>query len=317
MENRRGLFFRIRGKYMCTNNSEENEKKKGCLETYRNVAYIILQAFSFVIIFFVLIVSLCRNNFVLTKEVLLLIILLLVIAIGTSYDKISLVKIFSFEKAIKEERKKADEYKDRYDKIANEFSLVLRLSQNQIVNNYNKNENNINNSLEFVNKDEKAEIEKSDIDSEADIANKEETKINYSKLEEKIWDSYKTKLCEVNSCNVQNDVKISSTNSISRTSTIFDRYYKINNVEYFVEMKLLRSIGFYSHIREDIGKKLNLLIQRKNEYGTDVKLHYVLAYSKDMKNAEMVSFINRLDSDFSPSLASGILKIEPMDLPNI
>lgn len=302
---------------MCTNNSEENEKKKGCLETYRNVAYIILQAFSFVIIFFVLIVSLCRNNFVLTKEVLLLIILLLVIAIGTSYDKISLVKIFSFEKAIKEERKKADEYKDRYDKIANEFSLVLRLSQNQIVNNYNKNENNINNSLEFVNKDEKAEIEKSDIDSEADIANKEETKINYSKLEEKIWDSYKTKLCEVNSCNVQNDVKISSTNSISRTSTIFDRYYKINNVEYFVEMKLLRSIGFYSHIREDIGKKLNLLIQRKNEYGTDVKLHYVLAYSKDMKNAEMVSFINRLDSDFSPSLASGILKIEPMDLPNI
>lgn len=302
---------------MCTNNSEENEKKKGCLETYRNVAYIILQAFSFVIIFFVLIVSLCRNNFVLTKEALLLIILLLVIAIGTSYDKISLVKIFSFEKAIKEERKKADEYKDRYDKIANEFSLVLRLSQNQIVNNYNKNENNINNSLEFVNKDEKAEIEKSDIDSEADIANKEETKINYSKLEEKIWDSYKTKLCEVNSCNVQNDVKISSTNSISRTSTIFDRYYKINNVEYFVEMKLLRSIGFYSHIREDIGKKLNLLIQRKNEYGTDVKLHYVLAYSKDMKNAEMVSFINRLDSDFSPSLASGILKIEPMDLPNI
>lgn len=302
---------------MCTNNSEDNEKKKGCLETYRNVAYIILQAFSFVIIFLVLIVSLYRNNFVLTKEALLLIILLLVIAIGTSYDKISLVKIFSFEKAIKEEQKRADEYKNRYDKIANDFSLVLRLSQNQTVNNYNKNENNINNNLEFADKNEKAEIEKSDIDSEADIANKEETKINYSKLEEKIWDSYMTKFCEVNSCNVQNDIKISSTNSISRTSTIFDRYYKINNVEYFVEMKLLRSIGFYSHIREDIGKKLNLLIQRKNEYGTEVKLHYVLAYSKDMKNAEMISFINRLNSDFSPSLAKGILKIEPMEVPNI
>lgn len=308
---------------MCTNNSEENEKKKGCLETYRNVAYIVLQAFSFVIIFFVLIVSLCRNNFVLTKEALLLIILLLVIAIGTSYDKISLVKIFSFEKAIKEERKKADEYKDRYDKIANEFSLVLRLSQNQIVNNYNKNENNINNSLESAGKDEKAEIEKSDIASEADInsetdtPNKEEKKIDYSKVEEKIWDFYKTKFCEVNFCNVQNDVKISSTNSISRASTIFDRYYKINNVEYFVEMKLLRTIGFYSHIREDIGKKLNLLIQRKKEYETEVKLHYVLAYSKDMKNAGMVSFINRLNSDFSPSLASGILKIEPIELPNI
>lgn len=302
---------------MCTNNSKDNDKKKGCFETYRNVAYITLQLFSFFTIFVILIVSLNRNNLVLTKEVLFLIIFLLVIAVGTSYDKISLVKIFSFEKAIKEERKKADEYKDRYDKIANEFSLVLRLSQNQTVNNYNKNENNINNNLEFADKNEKAEIEKSDIDSEADIANKEETKINYSKLEEKIWDSYKTKFCEVNSCNVQNDVKISSTNSISRTSTIFDRYYKINNVEYFVEMKLLRSIGFYSHIREDIGKKLNLLIQRKNEYGTEVKLHYVLAYSKDMKNAEMISFINRLNSDFSPSLAKGILKIEPIELPNI
>lgn len=302
---------------MCTTDSEDNEKKKGFLEIYRNVAYITLQLFSFFTIFVILIVSLNRNNLVLTKEVLFLIIFLLVIAVGTSYDKISLVKIFSFEKAIKEERKKADEYKDRYDKIANEFSLVLRLSQNQTVNNYNKNENNINNNLEFADKNEKAEIEKSDIDSEADIANKEETKINYSKLEEKIWDSYKTKFCEVNSCNVQNDVKISSTNSISRTSTIFDRYYKINNVEYFVEMKLLRSIGFYSHIREDIGKKLNLLIQRKNEYGTEVKLHYVLAYSKDMKNAEMISFINRLNSDFSPSLAKGILKIEPIELPNI
>lgn len=264
-----------------------------------------------------MIVSLHRNNFVLTKEVLFLIIFLLVIAIGTSYDKISLVKIFSFEKAIKEEQKRADEYKNRYDKIANDFSLVLRLSQNQTVNNYNKNENNINNSLEFVDKDEKAEIEKSNIASEADIANKEETKINYSKVEEKIWDFYKTKFCEVNFCNVQSDVKISSTNSISRASTIFDRYYKINNVEYFVEMKLLRSIGFYSHIREDIGKKLNLLIQRKKEYGTEVKLHYVLAYSKDMKNAGMISFINRLDSDFSPSLASGILKIEPMELSNV
>lgn len=298
---------------MCTNNSKDNDKKKGCLETYRNVAYITLQLFSFFTIFVILILSLNRNNLVLTKEVLFLLIFLLVIAIGTSYDKISLVKIFSFEKAIKEERKKADEYKDRYDKIANEFSLVLRLSQNQIVNNYNKNENNINNSLEFVNKDEKAEIEKSDIASEADINSETDT----PNKEEKIWDSYKTKFCEVNSCNVQNDVKISSTNSISRTSTIFDRYYKINNVEYFVEMKLLRSIGFYSHIREDIGKKLNLLIQRKNEYGTEVKLHYVLAYSKDMKNAEMISFINRLNSDFSPSLAKGILKIEPIELPNI
>lgn len=302
---------------MCTNNSKDNDKKKGCLETYRNVAYITLQLFSFFTIFVILIVSLNRNNLVLTKEVLFLLIFLLVIAVGTSYDKISLVKIFSFEKAIKEEQKRADEYKNRYDKIANDFSLVLRLSQNQTVNNYNKNENNINNNLEFADKNEKAEIEKSDIDSEADIANKEETKINYSKLEEKIWDSYKTKFCEVNSCNVQNDIKISSTNSISRTSTIFDRYYKINNVEYFVEMKLLRSIGFYSHIREDIGKKLNLLIQRKNEYGTEVKLHYVLAYSKDMKNAEMISFINRLNSDFSPSLAKGILKIEPMEVPNI
>lgn len=302
---------------MCTNNSKDNDKKKGCLETYRNVAYITLQLFSFFTIFVILILSLNRNNLVLTKEVLFLLIFLLVIAVGTSYDKISLVKIFSFEKAIKEEQKRADEYKNRYDKIANDFSLVLRLSQNQTVNNYNKNENNINNNLEFADKNEKAEIEKSDIDSEADIANKEETKINYSKLEEKIWDSYKTKFCEVNSCNVQNDIKISSTNSISRTSTIFDRYYKINNVEYFVEMKLLRSIGFYSHIREDIGKKLNLLIQRKNEYGTEVKLHYVLAYSKDMKNAEMISFINRLNSDFSPSLAKGILKIEPIELPNI
>ena len=73
-----------------------------------------------------MIVSLHRNNFVLTKEVLFLIIFLLVIAIGTSYDKISLVKIFSFEKAIKEEQKRADEYKNRYDKIANDFSLVLR-----------------------------------------------------------------------------------------------------------------------------------------------------------------------------------------------
>lgn len=301
---------------MCTNNSKDNDKKKGCLETYRNVAYITLQLFFFTI-FVILIVSLHRNNFVLTKEVLFLIIFLLVIAIGTSYDKISLVKIFSFEKAIKEEQKRADEYKNRYDKIANDFSLVLRLSQNQTVNNYNKNENNINNSLEFVDKDEKAEIEKSNIASEADIANKEETKINYSKVEEKIWDFYKTKFCEVNFCNVQSDVKISSTNSISRASTIFDRYYKINNVEYFVEMKLLRSIGFYSHIREDIGKKLNLLIQRKKEYGTEVKLHYVLAYSKDMKNAGMISFINRLDSDFSPSLASGILKIEPMELSNV
>ena len=276
---------------MCTNNSKDNDKKKGCLETYRNVAYITLQLFFFTI-FVILIVSLHRNNFVLTKEVLFLIIFLLVIAIGTSYDKISLVKIFSFEKAIKEEQKRADEYKNRYDKIANDFSLVLRLSQNQTVNNYNKNENNINNSLEFVDKDEKAEIEKSNIASEADIVNKEETKINYSKVEEKIWDFYKTKFCEVNFCNVQSDVKISSTNSISRASTIFDRYYKINNVEYFVEMKLLRSIGFYSHIREDIGKKLNLLIQRKKEYGTEVKLHYVLAYSKDMKNAGMISFIN-------------------------
>lgn len=302
---------------MCTNNSEDNEKKKGFLEIYRNVAYISLQLLSFAIILVGLVISFIKGNFIITKEILFLLVFLLVIAIGTSYDKISLVKIFSFEKAIKEERKKADEYKDRYDKIANEFSLVLRLSQNQTVNNYNKNENNINNNLEFADKNEKVEIEKSDIDSEADIANKEETKINYSKLEEKIWDSYKTKFCEVNSCNVQNDVKISSTNSISRTSTIFDRYYKINNVEYFVEMKLLRSIGFYSHIREDIGKKLNLLIQRKNEYGTEVKLHYVLAYSKDMKNAEMISFINRLNSDFSPSLAKGILKIEPMDLPNI
>lgn len=308
---------------MCTADSEDNEKKKGFLEIYRNVAYISLQLFSFFTIFVVLIVSLHRNNFVLTKEVLFLIIFLLVIAIGTSYDKISLVKIFSFEKAIKEERKKADEYKDRYDKIANEFSLVLRLSQKQIVNNYNKNENNTNNSLESAGKDEKAEIEKSDIASEADIIsevdipNKEEKKINYSKEEEKIWDLYKKKFCEVNFCNVQNDVKISSTNSISRASTIFDRYYKINNIEYFVEMKLLRSIGFYSHIREDIGKKLNLLIQRKNEYGTEVKLHYVLAYSMDMKNAGMISFINRLNSDFSPSLASGILKIEPMEVPNI
>lgn len=237
----------------------------------------------------------------------------MVIAIGTSYDKISLVKIFSFEKAIKEERKKADEYKDRYDKIANEFSLVLRLSQKQIVNNYNKNENNTNNSLESAGKDEKAEIEKSDIASEADII----SEVDIPNKEEKIWDLYKKKFCEVNFCNVQNDVKISSTNSISRASTIFDRYYKINNIEYFVEMKLLRSIGFYSHIREDIGKKLNLLIQRKNEYGTEVKLHYVLAYSIDMKNAGMISFINRLNSDFSPSLASGILKIEPMEVPNI
>lgn len=301
---------------MCTNNSEGNEKK-GFLENFRNFVYIALQFLSFAIILAGLVISFIKGNFIITKEILFLLVFLLVIAVGTSYDKISLVKIFSFEKAIKEERKKADEYKDRYDKIANEFSLVLRLSQNQTVNNYNKNENNINNNLEFADKNEKAEIEKSDIDSEADIANKEETKINYSKLEEKIWDSYKTKFCEVNSCNVQNDVKISSTNSISRTSTIFDRYYKINNVEYFVEMKLLRSIGFYSHIREDIGKKLNLLIQRKNEYGTEVKLHYVLAYSKDMKNAEMISFINRLNSDFSPSLAKGILKIEPIELPNI
>lgn len=302
---------------MYTNNSKDNEKKKGFLENFRDFVYIALQLLSFVIILVGLVISFIKGNFIITKEILFLLVFLLVIAIGTSYDKISLVKIFSFEKAIKEERKKADEYKDRYDKIANEFSLVLRLSQNQTVNNYNKNENNINNNLEFADKNEKAEIEKSDIDSEADIANKEETKINYSKLEEKIWDSYMTKFCEVNSCNVQNDIKISSTNSISRTSTIFDRYYKINNVEYFVEMKLLRSIGFYSHIREDIGKKLNLLIQRKNEYGTEVKLHYVLAYSKDMKNAEMISFINRLNSDFSPSLAKGILKIEPMEVPNI
>lgn len=298
---------------MCTTDSEDNEKKKGFLEIYRNVAYISLQLFSFFTIFVILIVSLHRNNFVLTKEVLFLIIFLLVIAIGTSYDKISLVKIFSFEKAIKEERKKADEYKDRYDKIANEFSLVLRLSQKQIVNNYNKNENNTNNSLESAGKDEKAEIEKSDIASEADII----SEVDIPNKEEKIWDLYKKKFCEVNFCNVQNDVKISSTNSISRASTIFDRYYKINNIEYFVEMKLLRSIGFYSHIREDIGKKLNLLIQRKNEYGTEVKLHYVLAYSMDMKNAGMISFINRLNSDFSPSLASGILKIEPMEVPNI
>lgn len=302
---------------MCTNNSEGNEKKKGFLENFRNFVYIALQFLSFAIILAGLVISFIKGNFIITKEILFLLVFLLVIAIGTSYDKISLVKIFSFEKAIKEEQKRADEYKNRYDKIANDFSLVLRLSQNQTVNNYNKNENNINNNLEFADKNEKAEIEKSDIDSEADIANKEETKINYSKLEEKIWDSYKTKFCEVNSCNVQNDIKISSTNSISRTSTIFDRYYKINNVEYFVEMKLLRSIGFYSHIREDIGKKLNLLIQRKNEYGTEVKLHYVLAYSKDMKNAEMISFINRLNSDFSPSLAKGILKIEPMEVPNI
>lgn len=302
---------------MYTNNSKDNEKKKGFLENFRDFVYIALQLLSFVIILVGLVISFIKGNFIITKEILFLLVFLLVIAIGTSYDKISLVKIFSFEKAIKEERKKADEYKDRYDKIANEFSLVLRLSQNQTVNNYNKNENNINNNLEFADKNEKAEIEKSDIDSEADIANKEETKINYSKLEEKIWDFYKTNFCEVNSCNVQNDVKISSTNSISRTSTIFDRYYKINNVEYFVEMKLLRSICFYSHIREDIGKKLNLLIQRKNEYGTEVKLHYVLAYSKDMKNAEMISFINRLNSDFSPSLAKGILKIEPMEVSNI
>ena len=302
---------------MCTNNSEGNEKKKGFLENFRNFVYIALQFLSFAIILAGLVISFIKGNFIITKEILFLLVFLLVIAIGTSYDKISLVKIFSFEKAIKEEQKRADEYKNRYDKIANDFSLVLRLSQNQTVNNYNKNENNINNNLEFADKNEKAEIEKSDIDSEADIANKEETKINYSKLEEKIWDSYKTKFCGVNSCNVQNDIKISSTNSISRTSTIFDRYYKINNVEYFVEMKLLRSIGFYSHIREDIGKKLNLLIQRKNEYGTEVKLHYVLAYSKDMKNAEMISFINRLNSDFSPSLAKGILKIEPMEVPNI
>jgi|GEM_PF-7129778 len=308
---------------MYTNNSKDNEKKKGFLENFRDFVYIALQLLSFVIILVGLVISFIKGNFIITKEILFLLVFLLVIAIGTSYDKISLVKIFSFEKAIKEERKKADEYKDRYDKIANEFSLVLRLSQNQIVNNYNKNENNINNSLESAGKDEKAEIEKSDIASEADIIsevdipNKEEKKINYSKEEEKIWDLYKKKFCEVNSCNVQNDIKISSTNSISRTSTIFDRYYKINNVEYFVEMKLLRSIGFYSHIREDIGKKLNLLIQRKNEYGTEVKLHYVLAYSKDMKNAEMISFINRLNSDFSPSLAKGILKIEPMEVPNI
>lgn len=308
---------------MCTNNSEDNEKKKGFLENFRNFVYIALQLLSFIIILVGLVISFIKGNFIITKEILFLLVFLLVIAIGTSYDKISLVKIFSFEKAIKEERKKADEYKDRYDKIANEFSLVLRLSQNQTVNNYNKNENNINNSLESAGKDEKAEIEKSDISSEADIIsetdtpNKEEKKINYSKVEEKIWDFYKTKFCEVNFCNVQNDVKISSTNSISRASTIFDRYYKINNIEYFVEMKFLRSVGFYSHIREDIGKKLNLLIQRKNEYGTEVKLHYVLAYSKDMKNAEMISFINRLNSDFSPSLASGILKIEPMELSNI
>ncbi len=302
---------------MCTNKSEDNENKKGCLEKFRNFVYIALQLLSFVIISVGLVISFIKGNFIITKEILFLLLFLLVIAIGTSYDKISLVKIFSFEKAIKEEQKRADEYKNRYDKIANDFSLVLRLSQNQTVNNYNKNENNINNSLEFADKNEKVEIEKSDIDSESDIANKEETKINYSKVEEKIWDFYKTKFCEVNFCNVQNDVKISSTNSISRASTIFDRYYKINNIEYFVEMKLLRSIGFYSHIREDIGKKLNLLIQRKKEYGTEVKLHYVLAYSKDMKNAEMISFTNRLNTEFSPSLANGILKIEPMELSNI
>lgn len=298
---------------MCTNNSKDNDKKKGCLETYRNVVYITLQLLSFAIILAGLVISFIKGNFIITKEILFLLVFLLVIAIGTSYDKISLVKIFSFEKAIKEERKKADEYKDRYDKIANEFSLVLRLSQKQTVNNYNKNENNTNNSLESAGKDEKAEIEKSDIASEADII----SEVDIPNKEEKIWDLYKKKFCEVNFCNVQNDVKISSTNSISRASTIFDRYYKINNIEYFVEMKLLRSIGFYSHIREDIGKKLNLLIQRKNEYGTEVKLHYVLAYSIDMKNAGMISFINRLNSDFSPSLASGILKIEPMEVPNI
>lgn len=296
---------------MIDSDIESEKEKKSGFEKFKKIVLLVMQIVLFLITIIFFVMNILKNDFLITKENIFLIILILVITIGSSYDKISIAKILEFKKERDERKKEADEYKDRYDAIARDFSAVLIQNQKQVINNYNKNENNIT-ELEKADRSEKEELEKLD-DNSSTKKSRLNLHDNHS-IEEKLWDLYKAKYCELQSCSVQNDVKLSSSNSSYCVSTVFDRYYRINNVEYFVEFKLL-SQNYYGSFHMDLERKLTLLNQRQNENEARVKLHFVIGYdSKSLEPAKVFNAINQLNTEFSPSIANSVLKIIPIDI---
>lgn len=298
----------------CKEKSKEDTNK---FETVRSFVCIAFQIITFVIFVIVLLYSFFNERHNISKEMLLLSIFLLVISVGLAYDKISVTKILQFEKEIKNKKEEADEYKSRYDTIAKEFSAVLRLSQKQIVANYNNNGNSTSINWDACNKEEKEDSEITSESQESEVKSKSQeqvskNKVNYPEIEKKIWETYISNLVEFNEDSVKRDISISLTDDVSRSYAIFDYYYKLNDVEYFVELKLINRVKNYFHIRGDIEKKLNIINQRKKQNGINIKLNLVLGYTNDTKDSEIINIITRINKDFSPAITSGILGIEPI-----
>ena len=130
------------------------KEKKRC-KKIRYITDYLLRLIAFLIITAILWKNLCLNNFLISSEVLVLICFLLIASIGTAYDKISVAKLIELKKDIKIKNEESNEYKNRYDTIAKEFATVLRITQQQTINNNNKIVNTSSSDLELSSKNEK------------------------------------------------------------------------------------------------------------------------------------------------------------------
>jgi len=282
---------------------------------------------SFISILIVLNFLFSEKSFELTCEIIICLLLLVILCVSESFDNLSIPKLISLSKNIKEVKKENNELKETNVKLLEQI-VSIKNSNNQNIylpNSFStigsSNINDINkNSEENDSTNEQVELDNSNVISNKRILASERHK--YRRVFE-IFLLKKVLNNEENDSNIQYDVKLINNkpikDNIMKNEARFDawKYDGNNNIFYEVKMSpfwmdypyqlhyMLRTIELYQEVNK-CTSKLVLVLPKP-----DRELEELLFNGSDKR---FTLLKERISNRFEPAIESGLLEILEVDV---
>ncbi|WP_320008447.1 hypothetical protein [Maridesulfovibrio sp.] len=239
-----------------------------------------------------------------------LLVIMLVLVLSESFDNFSVGKLFSISREVKKKEQKVQKLEKEKSDLFNQLMTIAN-TQNQtqqhttITGDYYAGVP----AVEKASQEEIAEIKDTQDDcfsGKKDISLKHLKHIALAKY---------IKKQNLNTANVIFDAKLvkefHGTDQIGNLNLIFDAYYKEDKTEVFCHCRRASSIGITT--RDRVYIFLSKLYHYKKLKKVDVRFDFILIETPDIESISP-KLVSRYVNDFTPSIASGLLFIDDVEV---